>query len=90
MSSYRLTTDHPASRGGVPVLIGPNGKAYGPSDDVMMPNSIVRACDLARWEQKHSGLDPELVARFAAAGETDPRLANVFALLGAGLGTALD
>lgn len=48
--SYRLTTDHPASRDGVPVLVG----------------------------------------RFNEAAGADPRLATVFAMMGAGIGTVLD
>lgn len=86
---FRLTTDHPASRDGVPVLLDSGGNAYGPTDTVTMTNSAVRACDLARWNQEYSGFDPALVARFNEAADPDPRLATVLAMMGAGMGTVL-
>lgn len=90
MSSYQLTTDHPASRDGVPVLVGKAGEAYGPNDAVPLGMLAARACDAARHLAEHCGFSPDLVARFEAAGGTDPRLATVYAMIGAGMGKVLD
>lgn len=86
--SYRLTTDHPASRDGVPVLVGKAGETYGPSDSIILGTVESRACDAARHLAKHCGFDPALVARFNGAAGADPRLATVFAMMGTG--TLLD
>lgn len=67
MGSYQLTADHPVSRDGAPVLVDSDGNAYEPSDSLEIPGITVRACDPARWEQRRSDQDPELVARFVAA-----------------------
>lgn len=90
MSSYQLTTDHPASHDGVPVLVGKSGEPYGPTDFIALGTVECRACDAARHLAKHCGFDPDLVARFNEAAGTDPRLATVYAMIGAGMGTVLD
>lgn len=90
MGKFRLTTDHPASRDGVPVLVGKAGEAYGPNDVVPLGMLAGRACDVVRHLAKHNGFSPDLMARFESAGGTDPRLATVYAMIGAGMGTLLD
>ncbi len=67
--SYRLTTEHPASSYGQPVLVhGPTGTAYGPGDVFevypawgWMPadDAVVRMARTARL------LDDPLVVKFA-------------------------
>lgn len=36
---WTLTTDHPASHYGIPVLVDESGKAYGPTDPVNTPET---------------------------------------------------
>lgn len=90
MSSLRLTTDHTASHGGVPVLVDKAGAVYGPADFIILGTVESRACDAVRHLAKHCGFDPDLVERFVSAGGPDRRLGTVFAMIGAGMGTVLD
>lgn len=43
-STYTLTTDHAASSYGMPILVGPDGTAYGPLD--YLPNGELAANEL--------------------------------------------
>lgn len=47
MLSYRLTIDHAASSNGVPVLVSPDGTAYGPED--ILPLRGDAACIALEW-----------------------------------------
>lgn len=50
---WRLTTDHSASSYGQPVLVDPDGKAYGPGD--ILASELVgqkEICDILGWSKQ--------------------------------------
>lgn len=63
-NKLRLTTDHPASNYGIPVMVDAYGTAYGPRD--VIPGTGVEAVWLA------NGFDPEMERRFIAAANLLP------------------
>lgn len=90
MGKFRLTTDHPASCDGVPVLVGNVGEVYGPADTIALGMLAARACDVVEHLAEHNDFDPDMVSRFVSAGGTDQRLATVYTMIGAGIGTVLN
>lgn len=60
----KLTTDHPASSYGIPVMVDDDGNAYGPRD--VVPGTGVEAVWLA------NGFDAEMERRFVAAANLQP------------------
>ncbi len=58
---YTLTTDHSQSSYGMPVLVAPDGVAYGPSDK--LPNTCMTAGDA-------------VLRYFGAEGIVDPTMPN--------------
>lgn len=63
-NKLRLTTDHPASSYGVPVMVDAQGNAYGPRD--VVPGTGVMAVWLA------NGFDADLERKFIAAANLRP------------------
>lgn len=61
-STYTLTTDHPASSYGLPVLVV-DGEAYGPSD--ILPSGESAAAWVARWRSARERTPEELEATAA-------------------------
>jgi hypothetical protein len=80
--SWKLSSDHAASKGGKPVLVNRDtGKAYGPGEPVKLYPSwkLAHAAPLVRLLAKRAHLDDEsakLVSKFLASwpeGRLGPR-----------------
>lgn len=53
-STYALTTDHASSSYGMPVLVGPNGTAYGPEDTLPNGEIAANALFFAEWDSSEA------------------------------------
>lgn len=75
LDGWKITTEHAASSYGIPVLVAPNGKAFGPDDEIALGEfdgiPPVQAKALAK-ELHTRGLATESEwMRFATLGKFD-------------------
>lgn len=62
--SYTLTTDHPSSSYGQPVLVDGEGRAYGPGDWIIGPFGVPVNAGLYAREREGLDFDREDVTAF--------------------------
>ncbi len=71
-AGWRLTTDHAASNHGQPVLVDPDGKAYGPGD-IRRPERSFTQADLSRALGVTPGAISDRIRRGTLPPKDDPR-----------------
>lgn len=76
---FTFTAAHPASSYGQPILLGPDGHAYGPADEIQ-----AAADDPLAWMPRESGLAVACSIRgqLRRNGEEAPEILNRFIALG--------
>ena len=57
--AWKLTTNHPSSSYGKPVLVDDDGEAYGPCDLILTEDGVISAAELARQLAKAGELEDE-------------------------------
>lgn len=71
-AGWRMTTEHAASNYGQPVLVDPEGKAYGPGD-IKRPERAYTQADLARALNVTPGAIVDRMRRGTLPPKDDPR-----------------